>query len=72
MIMFLISPCKHECAEWDFLEIDIDMPEFSCCTCFDTKSPKTIRDWIAYAYRQGFNNGYDYLDIINNINSSNS
>lgn len=24
---------RHYCKDWDFLEIDEDDPEFSCCTC---------------------------------------
>lgn len=29
------SPYKHECPEWDFLEIDENDPEFEFCHCFD-------------------------------------
>ena len=25
---------KHECHEWDFMEIDLFSPEFFCCRCF--------------------------------------
>lgn len=34
---------RHACAEWDFLVIDQDDPEFECCICEideDGKSPQ--------------------------------
>jgi hypothetical protein len=24
---------RHQCPDWDYLEIDYDSPEFDCCTC---------------------------------------
>lgn len=32
----IILNTKHECVEWDFLEIDCSMIEFQCCKCFTT------------------------------------
>lgn len=29
----IIEATKHECVEWDFLEIDASMIEFECCNC---------------------------------------
>ncbi len=28
-----MSRFKHECPEWDYMEIDETCPEFSCCYC---------------------------------------
>lgn len=27
----------HLCPDWDYMEIDIDMPEFEACRCFVDK-----------------------------------
>lgn len=34
-----MSRFKHECTDWDFMEIDVDWPEFECCTCFKPFPP---------------------------------
>jgi hypothetical protein len=28
-----MSKYRHECPDWDYLEIDESMTEFGCCTC---------------------------------------
>jgi hypothetical protein len=28
-----MSKFRHECPDWDYLEIDEDMTEFGACTC---------------------------------------
>lgn len=33
---------KHECPEWDFLEIDEDDMEFAACPCFPN-DPEALR-----------------------------
>lgn len=30
-----MSKYKHECYDWDGMEIDYDWPEFESCNCFD-------------------------------------
>jgi hypothetical protein len=35
---------RHECPEWDFMEIDKDSPEFDACLCFPKPSL-----WLAIA-----------------------
>jgi hypothetical protein len=35
---------RHECPEWDFMEIDKDSPEFHACLCFPKPSL-----WLAIA-----------------------
>lgn len=78
----LISSCRHKCPALDFIEIDVDYVEFSTCPCFNSDSPKTIADWIGYAYHFGIKYGYaqghmgGYKDAMSRLfkksNSSNS
>lgn len=38
---------KHECPEWDFMEISPEDPEFGCCLCKDWDLEDRIMEWIS-------------------------
>jgi hypothetical protein len=41
-----MSKFRHECPDWDYLEIDEDAPEFGVCTCEMGQEAAEIREEI--------------------------
>lgn len=39
----LTGKYRHYCREWDYLEIDETITEFSCCSCYDEQEFQELR-----------------------------